>query len=98
MSDTVVLSSPSTAPSLDGPRGPKPRRTFSGRNIMLYGTLIFAALYDLLPLYVMVMTSLKGMPEIRLGNIFAPPVEITSSTMTTRLLVRSPPSTAKQVP
>ncbi|WP_258162837.1 carbohydrate ABC transporter permease [Rhizobium sp. TH2] len=44
---------------------------------MLYGTLIFAALYYLLPLYVMVMTSLKGMPEIRLGNIFAPPMEIT---------------------
>src|SRR5690606_38968102 len=28
-------------------------------------------------LYVMVTTSLKGLPEIRLGNIFAPPVEIT---------------------
>jgi glucose/mannose transport system permease protein len=26
---------------------------------------------------VMVVTSLKGMPEIRLGNIFAPPVEVT---------------------
>ena len=39
--------------------------------------LIFAALYYLLPLYVMVVTSLKGMPEIRLGNIFAPPMEIT---------------------
>jgi glucose/mannose transport system permease protein len=25
----------------------------------------------------MIVTSLKGMPEIRLGNIFAPPVEIT---------------------
>jgi glucose/mannose transport system permease protein len=35
------------------------------------------SLYSLLPLYVMVVTSLKGMPEIRLGNIFAPPVEIT---------------------
>ena len=43
----------------------------------LYGILIVAALYYLLPLYVMIMTSLKGMPEIRLGNIFAPPVEIT---------------------
>ena len=31
----------------------------------------------MLPLYVMIVTSLKGMPEIRLGNIFAPPVEIT---------------------
>ena len=35
------------------------------------------ALYYLLPLYVMIVTSLKGMPEIRLGNIFAPPLEIT---------------------
>ncbi|UAX94658.1 carbohydrate ABC transporter permease [Ensifer adhaerens] len=60
-----------------GPRGRKPRRALSGRNIMIYGTLIVVALYYLLPLYVMVMTSLKGMPEIRLGNIFAPPVEIT---------------------
>jgi glucose/mannose transport system permease protein len=58
-------------------RGPKPRRTFSSRNIMLYGTLIVMSLYYLLPLWVMMMTSLKGMPEIRLGNIFAPPVEIT---------------------
>ena len=60
-----------------GPRGRKPRRTFSGRNIIIYGTLFVAAVYYLLPLYVMVVTSLKGMPEIRLGNIFSPPVEIT---------------------
>ncbi len=59
--------------ALSGPRGRKPRRTFRGRNIMIYGTLIVVALYYLLPLYVMVVTSLKGMPEIRLGNIFAPP-------------------------
>ena len=39
--------------------------------------LIFAAIYYLIPLYVMVVTSLKGMPEIRMGNIFAPPLEIT---------------------
>ena len=61
----------------DGPRGAKPRPTLSRRNIMLYGTLIVIAAYYLLPLYVMIVTSLKGMPEIRLGNIFAPPVEIT---------------------
>ena len=59
------------------PRGARPQRTLSRRNIILYGTLIVVALYYLLPLYVMVVTSLKGMPEIRLGNIFAPPVEIT---------------------
>ncbi|OHV76656.1 carbohydrate ABC transporter permease [Rhizobium sp. LCM 4573] len=60
-----------------GPRGRRPRRVLSPRNIMLYGTLFVAALYYLLPLYVMVVTSLKGMPEIRMGNIFSPPMEIT---------------------
>ena len=58
------------------PQGPRPRRVFSRTNIMLYGTLIVVALYYLLPLYVMIVTSLKGMPEIRLGNIFAPPLEL----------------------
>ena len=62
---------------MTGPRGAKPKKTLSGRNIMLYGILIVVCVYYLLPLYVMVMTSLKGMPEVRLGNIFAPPVEIT---------------------
>nr|WP_260075919.1 carbohydrate ABC transporter permease [Phaeobacter inhibens] len=62
---------------LDGPRGAKPKTRVSRRNVMLYGTLLLIALYYLLPLYVMVVTSLKGMPEIRLGNIFSPPVEIT---------------------
>jgi glucose/mannose transport system permease protein len=60
-----------------GPRGAKPRSRFSGANIMLYGILLVVCLYYILPLWVMVMTSVKGMPEIRLGNIFAPPVEIT---------------------
>ncbi len=63
--------------TLEGPRGPRPQRRFSRRNIFLYGTLILVGVYYLLPLYVMVMTSLKGMPEIRLGNIFAPPLEVT---------------------
>jgi glucose/mannose transport system permease protein len=59
------------------PSGPKPRRTFSRSNIFIYGTLIVVSVYYLIPLYVMVVTSLKGMPEIRVGNIFAPPLEIT---------------------
>jgi glucose/mannose transport system permease protein len=64
------------AAAMRGPRGPRPRRALSGTNVMLYGTLIVIALYYLVPLYVMVVTSLKGMPEIRLGNIFSPPLEI----------------------
>ncbi len=66
-----------SATALDGPQGPKPRKVFSRRNIFLYGTLFVIAIYYALPLYVMIVTSLKGMPEIRLGNIFAPPVEVT---------------------
>ncbi len=61
----------------DGPSGPKPKRRFSRANIFLYGTLIVVSLYYLLPLYVMLVTSVKGMPEIRLGNVFSPPVEVT---------------------
>ena len=63
--------------SMSGPRGAKPKKTLSSRIIMLYGTLIVVCVYYLLPLWVMVMTSLKGMPEVRIGNIFSPPVEIT---------------------
>ncbi|MEY2991611.1 MAG: hypothetical protein RI946_1005 [Pseudomonadota bacterium] len=63
--------------ALTGPRGPKPQKSFSRRNIFLYGTLTIIAIYYAIPLYVMVVTSLKGMPEIRLGNIFSPPMEIT---------------------
>lgn len=70
-----MVEASSTA--LDGPQGPKPRKLFSRRNIFLYGTLFVIAIYYALPLYVMIVTSLKGMPEIRLGNIFAPPVEVT---------------------
>ncbi len=42
--------------------------------IGLYAFLASAALFFLLPLYVMLVTSLKPMDEIRLGNIFALPL------------------------
>jgi glucose/mannose transport system permease protein len=74
MADTSLAQS---AQTMSGPRGAKPKRALSGRNIMLYGILIVVCVYYLLPLWVMVMTSLKGMPEVRLGNIFSPPLEIT---------------------
>ncbi|MDB5666824.1 carbohydrate ABC transporter permease [Cypionkella sp.] len=73
----IIITPPSVAVSAVQPRGAKPKARFSGSNIMLYGTLFVVSVYYLLPLWVMVMTSLKGMPEIRMGNIFAPPVEIT---------------------
>ena len=66
-----------SASTLKGPSGPKPKIVFSSTNIMIYGTLLVVCLYYLLPLYVMIVTSLKGMPEIRMGNIFSPPVDVT---------------------
>jgi len=53
-------------------RGPKPSRLTIGR-IGLYAFLILAALFFLLPLYTMLVTSLKTMEEIRQGRIFALP-------------------------
>ena len=80
MADVAIpVSAPASVrdQALVGPSGPRPRKVVSRRNIILYGTLFVVAVYYLLPLYVMIVTSLKGMPEIRLGNIFSPPVEIT---------------------
>jgi glucose/mannose transport system permease protein len=49
------------------------RRRLTPARIGLYAFLIGAALFFLLPLYVMIVTSLKTMDEIRLGGIFALP-------------------------
>ena len=62
---------------ISGPRGPKPKSVFTFGNIFVYSTITILALYYLAPLYVMLVTSLKGMPEVRLGNVFALPQEIT---------------------
>ncbi len=56
--------------------GPRPR-AISAQRIGLYAFLIVAALFFALPLYVMIVTSLKGLPEIRLGNIFGLPSDLT---------------------
>lgn len=55
-----------------GPRGPKPKKLTAAR-IGIYAFLIVSALFFLLPLILMLMTSMKSMPEIRTGNIFALP-------------------------
>ncbi|MBT9594403.1 MAG: carbohydrate ABC transporter permease [Vitreoscilla sp.] len=43
----------------------------------IYAFLLTAALFFLAPLYIMVVTSLKSMDEIRLGNLFALPLQPT---------------------
>ena len=48
--------------------GPKPKHLTIGR-IGLYCFIIMCALFFLMPLYVMIVTSLKDMDEIRSGNL-----------------------------
>jgi glucose/mannose transport system permease protein len=62
---------------LSGPSGKKPKPIFSARNIFVYGLLTVVSIYYLIPIYVMIVTSLKTMDEVRLGNIFALPIHIT---------------------
>lgn len=63
--------------TFEGPHGPKPKKAFTLSNIMIYGTLIIVSMYYLLPLYVMIVTSLKDMSEIRGGNVFGLPRDVT---------------------
>jgi len=53
------------------------RSSFSPARIGIYAFLLSAALFFLLPLYVMLATSFKPMDEIRSGNIFAIPFQFT---------------------
>jgi glucose/mannose transport system permease protein len=77
MSDTATMtgSAPTSSKLVDGPRGQRPKPFFTPTKIMIYTTLVFFSLYFLFPLYVMLVTSFKTMPEIRFGNIFALPTQ-----------------------
>ncbi|WP_407644948.1 carbohydrate ABC transporter permease [Devosia rhizoryzae] len=72
MTATIPAGTPmATGPN--EPRGQRPKPFFTPRKIILYSVLVVFSLYYLFPLYVMLTTSLKSMPEIRFGNIFALP-------------------------
>lgn len=58
------------------PSGPRPKQITAGR-IGIYVFLLIAALFFLVPLIVMIMTSMKSMGEIRGGNMFALPTQPT---------------------
>lgn len=58
------------------PEGRKPRKLSPSR-VAIYVFLAATAIFFLLPVYVMIVTSLKPMAEIRTGNIFAFPRELT---------------------
>jgi len=59
------------------PRGLRPRPFFTPKKIVIYSLLFFVSVYYLFPLYVMIVTSLKDLDEVRAGNIFALPVRFT---------------------
>lgn len=51
----------------------KPKKIISKERIAIYLFLIICSLFFLLPLYIVLVTSLKTMPEIRMGNIMSWP-------------------------
>ncbi len=76
---TSIAADSMTAPDFaeaSGPSGPRPRRLTATR-FGVYAFLVISALFFLVPLWVMVVTSLKTMPEIRLGYLFNWPAELT---------------------
>ena len=62
--------------SANTPQGRRPRRLTAAR-VGIYAFLLTAAVFFLLPLWIMLMTSLKTMDEVRLGNILAWPTAAT---------------------
>ena len=61
----------SSAPRLT-PSGAKPKPFFAPGRVLIYTLLIVTSIYYLIPLYVMIITSLKDLDQIREGNIFVP--------------------------
>ena len=55
-----------------GPSGAKPKPFITWERFVVYTVLIVCAIFFLFPLYIMIITSLKDIAEIRSGNIFVP--------------------------
>ena len=55
-----------------GPSGAKPKPFVTWQRFVVYSVLTVCALFFLFPLYIMIITSLKNIEEIRSGNIFVP--------------------------
>ena len=60
-----------------GPSGAKPKPFVTWQRFVVYSVLIICAVFFLFPLYIMIITSLKDIEEIRGGNIFVPTMEPT---------------------
>jgi glucose/mannose transport system permease protein len=76
MSSEAIAAAPQGAVTTSEPRGPKPRGITISR-IGVYAFLVMAALFFLMPVWVMIVTSLKTLPEIRQGFLFNWPQELT---------------------
>ena len=75
---TIVPPLPTTtSPAAHARPAGRARRRWTPARIGLYVFLLGAAAFFLLPLYVMIVTSLKSMDEIRQGGIFALPHALT---------------------
>ena len=59
------------------PYFPRKKKAISARSIAVLGFLTICALFFCVPLYVVLVTSLKTMDQIRLGEIFSLPTTIT---------------------
>jgi glucose/mannose transport system permease protein len=75
--NTIAQRLPSAAAGEQTPARARSRRRLSAARVGIYAFLFTAALFFLLPLYVMIVTSLKSMDEIRHGGIFALPLAAT---------------------
>ncbi|WOD15221.1 carbohydrate ABC transporter permease [Paraburkholderia kirstenboschensis] len=71
LSSPLKSAAPHTAPKR------RRRAAFAPARVGVYLFLLSAALFFLLPLYVMLVTSVKPMSEIRLGNLLALPAHFT---------------------
>jgi glucose/mannose transport system permease protein len=69
-----VIAKPRSASSA---RSAHKHSSFTAGRLGVYALLITSAAFFLLPLYVMVATSMKPMAEIRLGNLFTLPSQAT---------------------
>jgi glucose/mannose transport system permease protein len=75
MSVSAEIATPTNQAAKVEPYGARPKRVTMGR-VGLYLFLVGSAAFFAIPLYIMVITSLKTMPEIRLGNIFSWPESV----------------------
>jgi glucose/mannose transport system permease protein len=72
---SAVIHTPGMPAALPSSR--RPRTLLRPARIGIYAFLIASAAFFLLPLYVMLITSVKPMEEIRLGHLFALPMKMT---------------------